>query len=133
MAIESTKKQITYRGKTIDELKTLDVREFAKHLKSRERRSVLRQFQVIEDFVNRAKKKQERNKAIKTHERGLTIVPQMVGMKIQIYNGHEFIPIEVTGQMLGHRFGEFSQTRNKVKHGSAGIGSTKGSKSQAKK
>ena len=38
-----------------------------------------------------------------------------------------------TNQMLGHRFGEFSPTRGKVKHGTAGIGSTKGSKSQAKK
>jgi small subunit ribosomal protein S19 len=35
--------------------------------------------------------------------------------------------------MLGHRFGEFSLTRNKVKHSSAGVGATKGSKSKSKK
>jgi small subunit ribosomal protein S19 len=132
-AIESTKKQITFRGKTIEELKTLDVREFAKYLKSRQRRAALRQFQVIEDFVSRAKKKVEKNKLIKTHERAIVIVPQMVGMRMQVYNGHEFIPVDITIQMLGHRLGEFSSTRGKVKHGTAGIGSTKGSKSQAKK
>ncbi len=133
MAIETTKKTFTYRGKSIEELKELDVREFAKHLKSRTRRAVLRQFQMIEDFVSRAKRKIEKNKSIKTHKRTMIIVPQLVGMKIQVYNGHEFVPVEITKEMLGHRFGEFSPTRGKVKHGTAGIGSTKGSKSQAKK
>jgi small subunit ribosomal protein S19 len=133
MATETTKKQYTFRGKSIEELKALDVREFAKYLKSRQRRAVLRQFQVIEDFVSRAKKKVEKSKSIKTHERAIVIVPQMVGMKIQIYNGHEFVPVEIMKEMLGHRLGEFSSTRGKVKHGTAGIGSTKGSKSQAKK
>jgi small subunit ribosomal protein S19 len=133
MPVETTKKQFTFRGKSIEELKTLDVREFAKYVKSRTRRALLRQFQTVEDFVSRAKRKVERNKPIKTHERAMVIVPQMVGMRIQIYNGHEFVPVEITNQMLGHRFGEFSPTRGKVKHGTAGIGSTKGSKSQAKK
>nr|AJS13347.1 30S ribosomal protein S19, small subunit ribosomal protein S19 [uncultured archaeon] len=133
MSIETTKKQFTYRGKSIEQLKELDVREFAKHVKSRTRRALLRQFQVVEDFVSRAKRKVEKNKPIKTHDRGMIIVPQLVGMKIQTYNGHEFMPVEITSQMLGHRLGEFSPTRGKVKHGTAGIGSTKGSKSQAKK
>lgn len=131
--IESTKKQFTYRGKTIEELKTLEVREFAKYLKSKARRSVLRQFQELEDFVTRTKKKTEKNKQIKTHNRNLIIVPQLVGLKIQIYNGREFYPVEITKEMLGHRLGEFSQTRTKVKHGGAGVGSTKGSKSKSKK
>ena len=47
--MELTKKQFTYRGKTIEELKKLDVREFAKYLTSRQRRFALRQFQRIED------------------------------------------------------------------------------------
>jgi len=130
---ETTKKQYTFRGKTIEELKALDVREFAKHVKSRTRRAVLRQFQDIESFVSRAKEKLEKGKPIKTHKRTMIIVPQLIGMKIHIYNGHEFIPVEITKEMLGHRFGEFAITRGKVKHGAAGIGSTKGSRAQAKK
>jgi small subunit ribosomal protein S19 len=131
--IESTKKAFTYRGKTIEELKTLDVREFAKYLKSRQRRIALRQFQDIENFVARVKKKAEKNKPIKTHKRDLIIVPGLVGLKISIYNGHEFFPVEIMKEMLGHRLGEFAPTRSKVKHGNAGVGSTKGSKSQSKK
>ncbi len=131
--IESTKKIFTYRGKTIEELKALDIREFSKLLKSRSRRMVLRQFNEINDFINRAKVKLEKKKAIKTHYRNLVVVPQMVGMRIQIYNGKTFIPVDIIGEMLGHRFGEFSLTRGKVKHGTAGIGATKGSKAQAKK
>lgn len=133
MAEEIRKKEFTYKGKTIEELKVLDVREFAKYLKSRQRRSVLRQFQEIEKFINRAKEKIAKKKPIKTHQRALIITPEMVGMKIQIYNGRNFIPIEIIGEMLGHRFGEFALTRARIKHGSAGIGATKGSRAQAKK
>ncbi len=131
--MEIHKKQFTFRGKTLEELQKLDVREFAKYLKSRQRRTVLRQFHEIENFVKRAKKKTEKNKSIKTHKRTIIIVPEMVGMRIQIYNGHEFIPVEITNQMLGHRLGEFSLTRGRIKHGSAGVGATKGSRAKSKK
>nr|AJS12902.1 30S ribosomal protein S19, small subunit ribosomal protein S19 [uncultured archaeon] len=131
--IELKKKEFTYRGKTIEELKKLDVREFAKFLGSSSRRAALRQFQDIENFVSRCKMKESKNKKIKTHKRSMLIVPQMIGMKIQIHNGNKFLPLEVTGEMLGHRLGEFSPTRNRVKHGKTGVGATKGSKSKAKK
>ncbi len=127
------KKEFTFRGKTIEELKKLEVREFVGFLRSRERRTALRQFNDIEKFVNRAKQKAAKNKPIRTHKRYLVIVPQLVGMKIFTYNGKTFIPIEVTGEMLGHRLGEFAPTRGKIKHGSAGIGGTKGTRSKAKK
>ena len=130
--MEITKKQFKFRGKTLEELKDIDVREFAKLLTSRQRRTVLRQFQKIEDFVNRSKVKISRNKQVRTHYRNLIIVPQMVGMRISIYNGRDFVPVEVVGEMLGHVFGEFSLTRAKIKHGSAGVGATKGSKALSK-
>ena len=131
--MELKRKEFTYRGKTLEELKALDVREFAKYLKSGERRAVLRQFQDIEKFVSRLKEKISKDKKLRTHKRDIIIVPGMVGMKIQIYDGHGFIPIEITGEMLGHRLGEFALTRKKVSHGEAGIGATKGSKAKAKK
>jgi len=131
--MELRKKEFTYRGKPLEELKQLDIREFAKYLTSRQRRTVMRQFQKIEYFVNRAKGKHAKGKKIKTHQRDLIIVPEMVGMKIQIYNGQNFIPVDVVSEMLGHKFGEFAPTRAKIKHGSAGVGATKGSKSKSKK
>ena len=131
--MEIKRKEFTYRGKTVEELKKLDVREFSKYLKSGARRTALRQFQQIENFVNRAKVKNEKNKPIRTHERSLIIVPELVGMKINIHDGRNFFPVIVTGDMLGHRLGEFAMTRGKVKHSKAGIGATKGSKFKAKK
>jgi small subunit ribosomal protein S19 len=133
MAEQHTKKQFTYRGKTIEDLKQLDTREFAKLINSRNRRTVLRNFQEIEDFVNRAKIKVKRNKPVKTHKRDLIVVPQMVGMKIQVYNGQKFIAFDVVGEMLGHKFGEFAPTRGRISHGKAGVGATKGSKHKSKK
>jgi len=131
--MELTKKQFTYKGKTIEELKTLDVREFAKFLKARQRRTVLRNFQKVEEFVNRANRKMNRGKKIRTHQRDLVVVPGMIGMKIQIYNGNKFVPVEVIGEMLGHKFGEFALTRAKIKHSKAGVGATKGTKHKSKK
>ena len=133
MTTEIKRKEFTYRGKTVEELKKLDVREFAKYLRSGPRRTVLRQFQQIEDFINRAKTKADRDRPIRTHYRSLVIVPQMVGMKIGVHDGRGFVATIITGEMLGHRLGEFAPTRGKVKHSKAGIGATKGSKFKAKK
>ncbi len=130
--IKSGKKEFEYRGISLEELKKLDVREFAKYVKSRKRRTLLRQFSEIEDFLTRARKKIEKNKPIRTHKRHIIIVPEMVGMKLHVHNGRKFEPFEVVVEMLGHRFGEFSLTRSLVKHGAAGVGATKGSKALSK-
>jgi len=131
--MEIRKKEFTYKGKTIEELKNLDVREFAKFLKSRQRRTILRNFQEVEDFINRSIVKLGKNKPIKTHKRDLIVVPKMVGWRIFIYNGNKFVPAQITGEMLGHKFGEFAPTRAKIKHSKAGVGATKGTKHKAKK
>jgi len=133
MAEETRKKQFTFRGKTIEELNKLDIREFAKLLNSKQKRFALRQFQEIEKFVKRANVKVDKKRQIKTHSRDLIIVPEMVGMKISIYNGQNFTPVEIVGEMLGHKFGEFAPTRARIKHGKAGVGATKGTRSKSKK
>lgn len=131
--METEKKQFTFRGKTIEELKKLDVREFSRFLKSRERRTINRQFHEIEKFINRCNAKISKKKQIKTHDREMIVVPQFVGMRIQIHNGKSFIPIEITGEMLGHRLGEFAPTRGRVQHSKSGVGATKGSKNKSRK
>jgi len=115
--MEITKKEQTYKGKTLDELKTLDVREFAKLLPSNRRRNVLRNFQEHEKFLINAKEKTSKGKkSLRTHKRELVILPELVGYKMQVYNGREFVPFEVIFEMIGHKFGEFSMTRAKAKH-----------------
>jgi small subunit ribosomal protein S19 len=127
------KKEFKYRGKSLEELQALDVREFAKMLKSRKRRTVLRNFQKHEDFISRAREKAAKKKPVKTHFRDLVVVPQLVGMKLQIYNGKTFVAVDVTGEMIGHKFGEFAPTRNRVAHSKTGVGATKGSMAKSKK
>ncbi|MCZ6452848.1 MAG: 30S ribosomal protein S19 [Alphaproteobacteria bacterium] len=52
-----------------------------------------------------------RNDVIKTWSRRSTILPQFVGLTFGVHNGQKFIPVLVTENMVGHKFGEFSPTR----------------------
>jgi small subunit ribosomal protein S19 len=130
--VQLKKKEQSYRGKTLEELKELDVRESAKFMPSRSRRTVLRNFDMIQKFVKRCEKRLGKNKKIKTHLRELIIVPKMVGMTIGIHNGKSFQEIHITVEMIGHRLGEFAMSRGKVNHGAAGLGATKSSRAQKK-
>jgi small subunit ribosomal protein S19 len=57
-----------------------------------------------------------RNEVIRTWSRRSTILPQFVGLTFGVYNGHKFIPVLVTENMVGHKFGEFSPTRTCYGH-----------------
>lgn len=122
-----------FRGKNVEELKNLDTREFAKLLKSRARRAILRNYDKVEQFVEKCKERTSKNKPIRTHNRELVIVPAMLGKSIGIHNGKEFVKVEITDEMLGHRLGEFALTRKVTKHGAAGVGATKSSASRSVK
>ena len=52
-----------------------------------------------------------RNEIIRTWSRRSTIMPQFVGLTFGVYNGHKFLPVLVTENMVGHKFGEFAPTR----------------------
>lgn len=57
-----------------------------------------------------------RKEVIKTWSRRSTILPQFVGLTFGVHNGHKFIPVFVTEDMIGHKFGEFSLTRTFHSH-----------------
>lgn len=61
--------------------------------------------------------KQGGKETIKTWSRRSEITPAMVGFTFGVHNGRDFIPVNVTEEMVGHRLGEFSPTRKFVKHG----------------
>jgi len=50
-------------------------------------------------------------KVIKTWSRRSDILPEMVGLTFAVHNGNKFIPVYVTENMVGHKFGEFAPTR----------------------
>ena len=57
-----------------------------------------------------------RNDVIKTWSRRSTILPQFVGLTFGVHNGHKHIPVLVTENMVGHKFGEFAVTRTYLGH-----------------
>jgi small subunit ribosomal protein S19 len=68
------------------------------------------------DRVQNAQRSGDR-KVIKTWSRRSTIVPEMVGLTLAVHNGKAFIPVFVNENMVGHKLGEFSPTRNFKSHG----------------
>jgi small subunit ribosomal protein S19 len=57
-------------------------------------------------------------KPIKTWSRASTVVPEMVGLTIEVHNGKDHIPVFITESMVGHRLGEFAPTRKFRGHSS---------------
>jgi len=57
-----------------------------------------------------------RSEVIKTWSRRSTILPQFVGLTFGVHNGQKHIPVYVTEDMVGHKFGEFSPTRTFNSH-----------------
>jgi small subunit ribosomal protein S19 len=58
-----------------------------------------------------------RNEVIKIWTRRSTILPQFVGLTFGVYNGHKHIPVNISEEMIGMKFGEFSPTRTFSGHG----------------
>jgi small subunit ribosomal protein S19 len=61
--------------------------------------------------------KEADKKMLKTYSRCSTIIPEMVGNTISVYNGKSWIPVYITENLVGHKLGEFSPTRIFRGHG----------------
>ena len=53
----------------------------------------------------------------------MIILPDMIGLSINVHNGKEFSPIHIRAEMVGHYVGEYAITNKRVQHGSPGVGS----------
>jgi small subunit ribosomal protein S19 len=122
------KKEFTYRGKTIEELKALSVEEFAKLCNSRAKKTLEKGFDKhILKKMEKSRMQGEKAKPIKTHQRDLVIIPSMIGLRFAVHRGNSFDTIDINEKMLGHYLGEMIFTRKRLQHGKAGIGATKSS------
>ncbi len=121
------KKEFTYKGKTLQELKSMSLAEFIKITNSRARRSLKRGF--TDDQKKLLEKIKNNDNNIKTHSRDMVVVPEMLGHTIKVHNGKEFVSLVITEAMLGHYLGEFSLTRKRVSHNAPGVGATRSSAS----
>ncbi len=117
----------SYRGRDMEEIRKMSTAEFSEMLPSRMRRSLKRGMtENQKKLLEKIKKKP--GKFHRTTCREMIILPEMTGEKIGVHNGKEYVTVEVTPEMLGHRLGEFSQTRKKVQHSAPGFGATRSSK-----
>lgn len=119
------KKEFTYRGKTLEELKKLSLNDFMLLLPARMRRSLKRGFTEQQKILLKHIRAKKSN--IETHCKDMIILPEMMGLTIRIHNGKEFIPVMIQDEMIGHYLGEFVITRQKVEHSAPGIGATRSS------
>jgi small subunit ribosomal protein S19 len=117
------KKEFTYRGKTLEELQKMSIKDFSALLQSRKRRSIKRGLSESQKKVLEDCKKNKPN--IRTHEREMVILPAMVGKTLLVHMGKSFEAVRIEAEMIGHRLGEFVQTRKQVKHSAPGIGATR--------
>lgn len=107
--------------------------DFIQLLPSRARRSLLRvppdRQRKLREKIQKARQEAEKGVVltINTHCRATVILPEMLGLTINVHNGKEFIPVEITPQKLGHRLGEFAITNKRVVHGMPGIGASRSS------
>lgn len=125
----------TYRGKTLEELNQLSMNELMRLLPSHVRRSLSRglhpETRKLLENIRRIKAEMASTgvqpRKIRTHRRDLPILPEMVGLTIEVHNGKDFIPVEITLDKVGHYIGEFAITNKRVVHGKPGVGASKAS------
>ncbi len=126
-------KEFMYRGFTLEQLQSMSMDEFINLLPSRPRRSLHRglpqEQRTLLEKLREAREHAKKGEAatVKTHVRDMTILPEMVGLTINVHNGKEFVQVEIKPEMIGHSLGEFAITNKPVRHGTPGIGASRSS------
>ena len=128
-------RKFTYRGVDLDQLLDMPNNLLVELMHSRARRrfnrGLKRKSMALIRKLRKAKKEaplMEKSAIVKTHERNMIVVPEMIGAIIGIYNGKTFNQVEIKAEMIGHYLGEFSLSYKPVKHGRPGIGATHSSR-----
>ena len=120
------REEFTYHGLRIEEMQKMGISDLVPVMPARVRRKVVRGLtRGEEDLLARFKSGDEH---IRTHLRDMVVMPEMLGKAVEVYNGKEFVKVDLQPEAIFHYLGEFALTRKKVAHGSAGIGATRSSK-----
>jgi len=126
-------KEFKYRGYDLANLQGMSMDEFIDLLPARQRRSLQRgltpEQRILLEKTRTAKESLENGATVtvKTHVRDMIILPELVGITINVHNGKEFLPVVVKPEMIGHYLGEFAITNKIVRHGTPGIGASRSS------
>lgn len=130
------KKELTFKGIEINNIKTLEWNEFLKIIDARPRRTLKRglkeQHKILREKLKFAREG-KRSKPVKTHLRDMIILPEMIGQTVHVYNGKTFVPVIINYEMIGNYLGDYIMTRARIKHSAPGVGATKSSSAAKKK
>merc|ERR1712127_116697 len=125
-----TFRKYSYRGIDLDKLLDMGNQDLMELFKARQRRKFSRGIKrgpiTVLKKLRKAKRETaygEKPEAVKTHLRNMTIVPEMMHSVVGVYNGKQYINVEIKPEMIGHYLAEFSITYKPIKHGRAGMGS----------
>src|SRR3989337_1324429 len=103
------KKEFTYRGYPLEEMKAMTLEEIVELLPARPRRSFIR---GLDDerltFVEKLRANGS-DEAVRTHCRDVPILPDFIGKKVAVHNGKEFVNVEIKTAMIGHYIGEIGR------------------------
>ncbi len=122
--------KVFFRGKTQADMSSVSGSAYSQLIKSKMRRSIKRNGLSYKKLIEKVEKRKKLNstKAIRTHVREAVILPSWLGLRFEVHNGKEFLPVYINTNMLGHRLGEYSHTTKHVQHSAPGIRATRGSK-----
>ena len=133
--IMAARRQTHYRGKTLEELQGMPLDELVELFPARQRRSLIRpqywthERRKLMDKLKKAKDAKDNGKEviIKTHVRDFIVLPEFVGLTVEVHNGKEYVPVELTLEKVGTYFAEYAHPRKVVRHSAPGIGATRSS------
>jgi len=132
MKKKRTFRKYSYRGIDLDKLLDLSNQDLMELFRARQRRKFSRGIKrkpiTLLKKLRKAKKETsygEKPEAVKTHLRNMVIVPEMIGSVVGVYNGKQFINVEIKPDMIGQYLAEFAITYKPIAHGRAGLGATK--------
>src|SRR4030042_3801635 len=114
-------KEFMYRGHPLANLQGMSMDEFITLLPSRQRRSLQRgltpEQRILLEKMRAAQEglKKGKEATVKTHVRDMLILPEMVGAKVHVHNGKEFVALDIKAEMIGHYVGEFALTKKPVR------------------
>jgi small subunit ribosomal protein S19 len=127
-------REFKFKGYASQQLQSLSIEALIPLLNARQRRSLDKR---VGKYMSDDKRKlREEIKLLregklkgqlKTHVRDMIILPDMVGLSMNVHNGKEFSLITIRPEMIGHYLGEYSITNKRVQHGAPGVGSSRSS------
>lgn len=127
-------REFKFKGYAPEQLQALSIEALLPLLNARQRRSLDKR---VAHYMNDAKRKlREEIKLaregklkgqLRTHIRDMIILPDMIGLDINVHNGKDFSSVNIKKEMIGHYLGEYAITNKRVQHGAPGVGASRSS------